>query len=83
VKASLLFIACLALAISSITPAKADKSEDKWKCSVAAWPATSTAPCAKAPTGTTYADCVKWVMDKQGLRTTEAWYACSNMGLKD
>jgi hypothetical protein len=26
---------------------------------------------------------VKWVMDKQGLRTTEAWYACSNMGLKD
>jgi hypothetical protein len=84
-KAASFFLAGLAVAISSIAPANAEKNilknEDTYKCSTTTWPVISAVQCNK-PLATSYFECTKMVTDK-GWRASDAWWGCSNQGFKN
>lgn len=81
-KASLLFVAGLALTILSTAPGNAAQRKsappaDDWGgCSVVNWPALSPTPC-KLPGVTTYAECQKYMLDR-GAVERGVWWVCSS-----
>jgi hypothetical protein len=83
-KAASLFVAGLAVAISSIAPANADKNENNkiiYGCSVTTWPSISALQCSK-PKATSYVECTKMVT-QNGWRGSDAWWICSNQAFKN
>jgi hypothetical protein len=76
-KGASLFIAGLAVAISSIAPANADELN---KCSVTTWPVSSAVQCWK-PAAANYVECVRMITDK-GWRPSDAWWTCTNQKFK-
>jgi hypothetical protein len=75
-KVASLFVAGLAVAISSIAPANAAQD----KCSSTTWPMISAVQCAK-PRTTSYVACHEAVR-KLGWESVGAWYYCSSQGFK-
>jgi hypothetical protein len=81
-KASLLFVAGLALAILATAPGNAAQRnaappENDWGgCSSINWPALSLTPC-KIPGVTTYAECRKYLLDR-GTLERGVWWVCSS-----
>ena len=86
-KASLLFVAGLALAILSTAPGNAAQRNaaqrnaaplaDDWGgCSSINWPALSPQPC-KIPGVNTYAECQKYLLDR-GTLERGVWWVCSS-----
>ena len=83
-KASLLFVAGLAMAISSIAvadaaPAKPDGAVTRAMCSGTSWPHLST--CRNVYNYRTYVDCLT-AGQKMGWGHTESNWYCSSLGLK-
>jgi hypothetical protein len=78
-KASSLFVASLAVAITSIAPANAEDC----RCTTTTWPGFSAAPCGCARTQkvSSYAECTTAGM-KTGARGPEVWWYCSGQGFK-
>ena len=70
-----LFVAGLAVAISSIAPANAAPG-----CSSSTWPMISAVQCAK-PRTTSYVACHEAIV-KIGWGAVNAWYYCSSQGFK-
>lgn len=91
-KASLLFVAGLALAILSTSPGNAAPEnaaqrhaaqrnaappENDWGgCDAINYPALSARPC-KIPGVTTYAECQKYLLDR-GTLERGVWWVCSS-----
>jgi hypothetical protein len=87
-KASSLFVAGLAVAISSIAPANAQKlkaattlATTSGNCSTTTWPNVSAVQCTK-PYAHNYVECTEMV-GKTGSKPSDAWWWCSNQGFKD
>ena len=75
-KVASLFVAGLAVAISSITPANAAAN----KCSSTTWPMVSAVQCAK-PLTTSYSACQE-MLRKKGWEHSSTWWYCSSQGFK-
>ncbi len=84
-KASLLIVAGLAVAVSSIAPANAGKTwnnaVENSRCSGTNWPMLSTHQCHDRTSYTSYVECTKKTTEI-GWRSSDAWWWCSNLGLK-
>jgi hypothetical protein len=83
-KTSSLFVAGLAVAILSITPANAEKNrknEDSYKCSTTTFPVLSAVQCNK-PVAKSYVECVE-ITTQKGWRGSDAWWGCSSQGFKN
>ena len=84
-KASSLFVAVLTVAILSIAPANAERNENNHKgCSATTWPTIAVVPCLR--TGkvhySSYVECTRGAT-QIGWRASDAWWGCSNLGLKN
>jgi hypothetical protein len=80
-KASLPFVAGLALAILSTAPGNAAQRNaapqaNDWGCDSMNWPAFSQKPC-KIPGVSTYAECQKYLLDR-GTLERGVWWVCSS-----
>ena len=81
-KASLLFVAGLALAILSTAPGNAAQRQaappvnDWGGCDATGYPNLSPKPC-KIPGVTTYAECQKYMLDR-GTLERGVWWVCSS-----
>jgi hypothetical protein len=87
-KALSLLVAGLAVAISSIAPANAQKPKvvaalatTTGNCSTTTWPGVSPVQCSK-PYAHNYVECTEMIR-KIGSRPADAWWWCSNQGFKD
>jgi hypothetical protein len=74
-----LFVAGLAVAISSIVPAVPANAAQA-QCSSTTWPMISAVQCRK-PKQTSYAACTDAIR-KLGWEASGAWYYCSSQGFK-
>jgi hypothetical protein len=87
VKASLVFVAGLAIAISSIAPAhtapvNATGKEPWVGCSSAGGWNPSSKPCKNILNFKSYGEC-QTGLTKLGNTSLEKWWYCSSLGLKD
>ena len=87
-KAASLFVAGLAAAMSSIVPANAQSkpvattlATTTGNCSTTTDFTVSPVPCRKT-TARSYVECAERVA-KNGGRSTDAWWWCSNQGFKN
>ena len=87
-KASILLLAGLALAMSLTAPIHAGKvntvtpvAVDNSKCSGTSWPTLSSGQCHDRNGYSSYAECQKKATEL-GWRSTDAWWWCSTLGLK-
>jgi hypothetical protein len=74
-KAALLFVAGLAVAVLSNAPANAEHN-----CSISNYPAVSTKQCTK-PKAANYAQCGE-MLRKNGWEPTTAWWWCTSQHFK-
>jgi hypothetical protein len=94
-KASLLFVAGLAIAISSVAPANAEATRvttganSSFRSGNAPWVGCSiglgwgfSSTCRNLANFKTYAECQEGVA-KQGGRSIESWWYCSSLGFKN
>jgi hypothetical protein len=75
-RASLLVLA--GLTVLPIAPANATT----YRCNSMGWPRFSAVHCVNFIKATHYADCAKKITDL-GWTGNDAWWYCSNLGLKD
>ena len=77
-----LFVAGLAVAILSVSPASAEKVQTANKgCSSTTWPSISAEPCLRRKHAN-YTECKTRIMG-QGWSASDAWWGCSNQGFKN
>jgi hypothetical protein len=94
-KASLLFVAGLAIAISSVAPANAEATRvttgenSSFRSGSAPWVGCSiglgwgfSSTCRNLANFKTYADCQTGVA-KSGSTSLESWWYCSSLGFKN
>ncbi|MEA2793175.1 MAG: hypothetical protein QOI87_555 [Bradyrhizobium sp.] len=83
-KAALLFVASVAVAILSIVPANAQSkylATTTGNCSTTTDFTVSPVPCTKAG-ARNYVECTERVR-QNGARSTDAWWWCTNQGFKN